>query len=942
MHNRARLSKKISIGVTLVLACGLSLGLGIIYSKEKENLNHTIHDKAERTLLSLKSSHTQAMLFRGHKKDNNPVLQALNGTIESMQVTQEQMNIWLIMGSSVIDFQRKAGSNEIEPPRDDVDREALSSLKPVGRYISDSIYRYTIPIILGRDEADNPACFSCHGADMGIQDGEAIGGFSVSYDATEDLEHFRSLLYSWVAIFIFIVVVIAIAIVVYINRLISQPVENIASIMDRISEADKGVLIPDPASAESFEIAEILKSLTVFNNHYRSNVNELVEQLSEQKYAIDQHSIVATTDIRGTITEVNDKFCEISGYSKEELIGANHRILNSGNQPKEYWRDMFRTVSKGGVWHDEVLNMSKLGTPYWVDTTILPVMSKSQPDRKRVKGYISIRTDITEKKEQENKLIAARIDAESAVVAKSQFLATMSHEIRTPMNGVIGMAQLLEDTPLNSEQKDFLGTITRSGNSLLDIINDILDFSKLDADMVEIESISFDLERLCQESLELVVGNSINSKLQFIFDYHPDCPRLFTGDPARLRQVLINLIGNAYKFTKKGYLRLSVWYENEGSTTGSLRLEIQDSGIGMKPETLEHLFDEFTQADSSTTREFGGTGLGLAITKKLVSLMGGQIGVNSVYGEGTTFWINFSLPRAEAPEIIKSPSLQSVRILFVDNNRENCRIFNRILEHMGTNPVIISDPTQTIEILTHARQEDQSFQIVILGHNMPEFNGIQLGKDIRLDNRFDDLKLLLFPSRNEKGDTALSEQAGFNGYLNKLSRYETLRSMLSAILQHTPDRAIITQHNMSEASQSEGEIKIASKASILLVEDILPNQIIARKLLTNMEFRVDIANNGREAIEAFSNKTYDLILMDCRMPEMDGYDATKAIRSLEKENNTPPIPVIALTANASSDERILCKESGMNDVITKPFKRTDLSSSLLKWLPAVAPSIKAP
>jgi len=687
----------------------------------------------------------------------------------------------------------------------------------------------------------------------------------------------------------------------------------------------------------SDEIAVMAHSFNALLDH----INVAQKQLMGQKTAMDEHSIVATTDLKGTITYVNQKFCDISGYSKEELIGANHRLLNSGNQSKDYWRDMFLTITKDKVWHHEVKNVSESGEYYWVDTTIVAVTwdtdsevnKRSSKRHGSIKGYIAICTDITERKRQEASLLNAKISAEAATLAKSQFLATMSHEIRTPMNGVIGMAQLLEDTPLDDEQKDYLDTITRSGTSLLSIINDILDFSKLDAEMVEIENIDFNLESVCQDSLTLIASNAVDKKLEFIFDYAPDCPRQFKGDPSRIRQVLINLLGNSVKFTKSGFVRLGIsCYSNEYKKA-SLKIEIQDTGIGLKPEVIGTLFDEFTQADNTTTREYGGTGLGLAITQKIVNLMHLELKVESVFGEGSTFSIEGAFAVASEPVPIVDTSLKGIRLLFVDDHEQNRLVFKRIFEHMGIETTVVQNALSVEDIAIKASREGKPFQILVLDHNMPTMDGLALGGKIRTNAVLNDAKLMLFSSLGQKGDTALFAQAGFDAYINKISRYDTLKAVLSAMLQKQENQPIITQYNVKDSQLSAQESHILFNANVLLVEDVQPNLIIAQKFLTKMGVQVDVANNGQEAVNAVTQHDYDLVFMDCRMPVMDGYEATRLIRQQEKaEGKNAHIPIIALTANASYEDERLCKQAGMDDMVIKPFKRADLSNSLKKWL----------
>jgi PAS domain S-box-containing protein len=654
---------------------------------------------------------------------------------------------------------------------------------------------------------------------------------------------------------------------------------------------------------------EVTKELRI-NTNYVSNI---IDSMNDSLFVIDERGLVVTN---------NRALRDLLEYDQVELRG---KVANS------LFSEPMINEDNTIIFADEVYLQSKSGTniPVFVTASSLALQDRDDTENP---WAVVVAQDIRKQKADELKLKQAVIQSQSAARAKSQFLATMSHEIRTPMNGVIGMAQLLQDTQLDETQKEYLDVIYKSGNGLISIINDILDFSKLDADMTELESIPFDIERVACECLQLLASSASEKGLEFIFDFHPDCPNYFLGDPSRLRQIFLNVIGNAIKFTDEGYIRFGVQFEVIDNQPG-LKISVQDTGIGLKQQAIDHLFDEFTQADQNTTRKYGGTGLGLAISKKLVMLMDGDLTVESQFGKGSTFNINLQLAVAESLGPLAGNSLCGKRILLVDDHSENRRVFERLLTHLGADALILDNPDQVIDHLHQAIAEGKPFRIAILDQNMPKINGLELGMAIRRDASFKNLRLLLLSTIGLKGDVSALQKAGFDAYLNKLSRRHLLQKILEELLLSNRHDHLITQHSIEEAAATKKNETPSLIGRVLLVEDIMPNQIIARKFLENLGLEVDLADNGEIAVDRWQKGSYDLVLMDCRMPIMDGFEATRKIREIEVANSSTPVPIIALTANASADDRLLCLQAGMNDIITKPFKRADLFQTLRPWLP---------
>jgi two-component system sensor histidine kinase/response regulator len=648
------------------------------------------------------------------------------------------------------------------------------------------------------------------------------------------------------------------------------------------------------------------------------------QDLAAQKTAMDEHSLVSITDIDGNITYANDKFCAISGYSREELIGINHRILNSSNQPKDYWRNMFLTVSKGQFWHDEVCNKTKNGQLYWVDTTIVPLYDNDN----KLNGYTSIRNDITHQKETITRLAEAKKQADVANESKTDFLANMSHEIRTPMNGVIGMTNLLLDTPLNQEQHNFAKTVKNSAESLLGVINDILDFSKVEAGKLELEPLEFDLAMLMHDLGSTLAFHAHKKNLELICPANITPAQSFIADSGRIRQILNNLVGNAIKFTEEGEVSVYCKVQEQTEKFTRLLFEVTDSGIGLTEADQNKLFERFSQADGSTTRKYGGTGLGLSISKQLVELMGGEIGIRSVKGEGSTFW--FTLNIANAKSTVRKKlydNLHNQKILVVDDNLTNRTLLGLLLTKWQVKHTLVESGQKALEELAAAFEKDIPYQIAILDMQMPEMDGFQLATKIKADSRlFPNTRLMMLTSQGQRGDADKLKTAGFNAYLNKPIDQSILYNTLMTIAGvNTPEQPLVTAYSARQIPQFN--------ARVLVVEDNAINQKVAQGLLKKFGVKVDLAANGVEALKSLENLPFDLVLMDCQMPIMDGYEATQRIRLPESKVLNRTIPIVAMTANSMEGDREKCMSVGMDDFISKPVNPIKLQEALKRWLP---------
>ena len=553
--------------------------------------------------------------------------------------------------------------------------------------------------------------------------------------------------------------------------------------------------------------------------------------------------------------------------------------------------------------------------------------------------------EINEKKQTETELIKARDDAEAAVKAKSEFLATMSHEIRTPMNGVLGMAELLIGTELTSKQNRFAETIHKSGSALLTIINDILDFSKIEAGKLELNKTVFDLRLLIEELGVMFASQAHQKGLELTCNFPADGHSMFRGDAERIRQILVNLMGNALKFTEKGEILLKVELFTKEDDMFLIRFRVRDTGIGISDAAQEKIFDSFSQADGSTTRKFGGTGLGLTICKMLTELMGGTIGIKSKPDVGSTFW--FSIPLKKEAAITQSVSRPSshifkgMRALIADNNKTNRELLEQQFTNWGMDYYSVDNGKNALRALQEAAQQGNSFSLAVLDNQLSGIDGITLARKINKDSKLSDTKIIMLSSVGNMEETGQWLMAGVESYLSKPIRQNELYESVY--------KAIGTGHDNSVEFEKANVVPKQSKVTdlkghILVAEDNMVNQELAREMITNLGCTVEIVDNGLQAFEAISEslldniqKPYDLILMDCQMPEMDGFEATKNLRQWEGQQKVlQRIPIIALTANAMEGDRDKCIAAGMDDYMTKPFTLVQLGAMLHRWLPLLA------
>ena len=696
-------------------------------------------------------------------------------------------------------------------------------------------------------------------------------------------------------------------------------------------------------------IAEKVISFKKKSNHEINSPDHYARSLIEA--SLDPLVTIAPD---GKITDVNNAAVEVTGATREELIGSD--FFNYFTEPEKA-RAGYKRVFEEGTVRDYPLEIRHK------DGNTIPVLynaSLYKDEQGNVVGVFAAARDVTEIKHAYDELFKAKEEAEAANRVKSEFLANMSHEIRTPMNGVIGMTDLTLDTELTAEQRGNLEMVKSSADHLLSVINEILDFSKMAAGQMELEEIDFSLRPMVEDAVDTLALRAEEKSLELIAYIIPDVPDAVIGDPGRLRQILINLVGNSIKFTEEGEIVVSVEIKKQKKDSAVLHFAVSDTGIGIPKDRQEAIFKSFTQVDGSTTRKYGGTGLGTTIAEQIVELMGGRIWIESPGnnqssvishqskgGPGAVFHFIIELGlQAEKEKAYRSfdevPDLEGRKTLVVDDNKTNISYLTKLFKNWCFPADFVFSGYAALDAMALSEGMKEPYELVLLDVQMPGIDGFTVMEKIKSGGWLKDTAVIILTSVGQKGDAARFKELGVSAYLTKPVKQSSLLAAIRETLKKKsikpdemqeaePDKKtepLITQYTIREARQ---------KVNILLAEDNKVNQMLVLKLLQKQGYRATLAENGKKAVEAIKKGGFDLVFMDIQMPVMGGVEATKEIREWEK--HTTHIPIVALTANAMEGDREKYLEAGMDDYLAKPFKREDVLKMVSKWQPKIKDAV---
>ncbi|MES0490594.1 MAG: PAS domain S-box protein [Leptospirales bacterium] len=660
-------------------------------------------------------------------------------------------------------------------------------------------------------------------------------------------------------------------------------------------------------------------------------LRKAIKNLEVMQDAVDEHAIVAVTDLEGHITYVNDKFLEVSGYERKDLLGKNHKVIRSGFHSREFFKHLWSTISSGQIWQGEIKNRTKNGEAYWVFSTIVPFIDETGKPYE----YISIRTDITEQKKTVEELKNAKEEAEKANKAKSTFLANMSHEIRTPLNAVLGLADLTLDTELNLKQREYLNIIKSSGESLLSLINEVLDFSKIEAGKLQLNPYNFQLRRIIRSTLHLFFYEAKENDLKMGLDIDSNVPDNITCDAQRIKQILVNLLGNAMKFTESGHIVLRICATNRYSHANEIELKFSviDTGIGISDDKKDLIFESFTQEDSSTTRKFGGTGLGTTISKQLSRQMGGDIGVEcppteylgKTGGKGSLFWFTVRAKVNVERTAMLEQSLKELKvnaIIFDFNNN----LADWVEEYFKASNISYDIITSLKKGPTALTQKKYDFCLLV-SSNLSDVKGV-LDILLTYEGLINRIKIACIIPPEFKEEFILGYSKEIDEYISKKIKYETFLNIMGGMFTQGKEAELIVGGKDKLLKEKALLQKQSDKVNILVAEDNEVNQLLVKTALENKGYPITIAENGEEAVEMLKKKAFDIVFMDLQMPRMNGFEASEVIR----KEISKTIPIIAVTANAFKEDKERSFASGMNAFITKPYKINDLIAAIHEWV----------